>query len=331
VIARLSHPSSTSYLVSTPIPSPLLNLTDFSFFATAHNSLMIRPRATASPTRKKPDPLARLTTPFKCPGSAAPKRVTALPPRKRRKVSYKDASADDCDDDSGFKPDGGNGEDREVLGNLQVNKAFPVFKPKDKDTVFRARFAVPLADKNAGGYNPHRPAPALGMRKSANFIARPLHDPSGEFAIVLYDPTVDDKKIEIIEQDGEAPKLEVKPISKVHRSLKEILGLDQAKEKEVPKVPVVIDPRLAKVLRPHQIEGVRFLYRCTTSLVDSGAKGCIMADEMGLGKTVGLPLEQALLAFAVAYRPHDSFNALPSCGHCSSSRRSQGSLPFRNV
>ena len=32
---------------------------------------------------------------------------------------------------------------------------------------------------------------------------------------------------------------------------------------------------------------VKFLYRCTTGLIDQKANGCIMADEMGLGKTVG--------------------------------------------
>jgi DNA repair and recombination RAD54-like protein len=39
--------------------------------------------------------------------------------------------------------------------------------------------------------------------------------------------------------------------------LKAILGIvDEKKKKEV-KVPVVIDPRLSKMLRPHQIEGVK--------------------------------------------------------------------------
>lgn len=252
---------------------------------------MIRPRGATTPARATPSTQAesarRLTTPFKCPSASAPKRETAIPPRKRRKVNYKDADADgNTGDDDSFAP-GDDSEQREIFGNLQVNKAFPVFKPKDKESVFRARFSVPLADKNVGGYNPSRPAPALGMRKSANFVARPLHDPSGEFAIVLYDPTVDDKRVEVVEQgEGEVPKLEVKPVKTQHRSLKEILGLDQEKVKEKPKVPVVIDPRLAKVLRPHQVEGVKFLYRCTTGIVDSDAKGCIMADEMGLGKTV---------------------------------------------
>jgi DNA repair and recombination RAD54-like protein len=71
----------------------------------------------------------------------------------------------------------------------------------------------------------------------------------------------------------------------MHKSLADILGLKK-KVEDRPKVPVVIDPRLAKVLRPHQIEGVKFLYRCTTGLIDANAHGCIMADGMGLGKTV---------------------------------------------
>jgi DNA repair and recombination RAD54-like protein len=216
---------------------------------------MIRPKSAGQTPSRKPsgDPLQSLTKPFKCPGSAPTKRQTALPPRKRRKVSYKGADADD-DVDATFSAD----PERIPLGNLQVNKAFPVFKARDKDTVFRQRFAVPLVNKNAGGYNPGRPAPALGMRQRANFIARALHDPAGEFAIVLYDPTIDDKKIEIIEKDGEPPKIEEKPISRMHKSLAEILGINKNKDKdEVPKVPVVIDPRLAKVLRPHQIEGVK--------------------------------------------------------------------------
>lgn len=280
---------------------------------------MIRPRGATTPARTpstQADAVRRLTTPFKCPGSAAPKRETAIPPRKRRKVSYKDADLDGTGDDAdaSFAPT--DDTERESLGNLHLNKSFPVFKPKDKNTVFRSRFAVPLVDKNVGGYNPNRPAPALGMRKSANFVARPLHDPSGEFSIVLYDPTIDDKKVEIIQEEGEAPKLEVKPVEKVHRTLKEILGLDQEKVKEKPKVPVVIDPRLAKVLRPHQIEGVKFLYRCTTGLVDSDAKGCIMADEMGLGKTVSHRVWTSYswtnVEIAAMHRPHvDSSKTVP--------------------
>ena len=98
------------------------------------------------------------------------------------------------------------------------------------------------------------------MRQGAVFIAKPLHDPGGEFAIVLYDPTVDDKldtskEAEKTDAEEDKPKLDV-PI--MHRSLADILGLKKQVD-DRPKIPVVIDPRLAKVLRPHQVEGVKVL------------------------------------------------------------------------
>ena len=126
-------------------------------------------------------------------------------------------------------------------------------------------------------------------------MVKPLHDPSDEFAIVLYDPTIDDMpKPEIDSNEGgtgtkkpassqETIKVDM-PL--MHKSLAEILGIKKEVVGERPKVPVVIDPKLAKVLRPHQVAGVKFLYRCTTGLIDENAHGCIMADEMGLGKTL---------------------------------------------
>jgi len=228
-----------------------------------------------------PQSIDRLIKPFRCPGTATPTRSSEKPARKKRKISY--ANADGSVED-GEKPY--TNEDRLALANRDVNK-YPVFKVKDKDTQFRQRFAVPLINKDVGSYNPFRPAPTLGMRKGAVFVAKPLHDPSGEFAIVLFDPTIDDKPTTIEEvlklsQEENKPTLEV-PI--MHRSLADILGLKKEVE-DHPKVPVVIDPRLSKVLRPHQVEGVKFLYRCVTGLIDQKANGCIMADEMGLGKTL---------------------------------------------
>ena len=55
-------------------------------------------------------------------------------------------------------------------------------------------------------------------------------------------------------------------------------------------VPVVLDPfflREGRSLRPHQIEGVKFLYDSVTGVASNGQHcGCILADEMGLGKTL---------------------------------------------
>ncbi|KAF2083782.1 DNA repair protein, SNF2 family [Saccharata proteae CBS 121410] len=228
-----------------------------------------------------PQSTDRLIKPFRCPGSATPTRASEKPARKRRKICYADADGSTEDGDKAY-----TNEDRLALATRDVNK-FPVFKVKDKETAFRSRFAVPFLNKDTGSYNAFRPAPLLGMRQGAVFVAKPLHDPSGEFAIVLYDPTIDDRPlIEEVKdnkaENPEAPKLD-EPL--MHKSLADILGLKK-KVEDRPKVPVVIDPRLAKVLRPHQVEGVKFLYRCTTGLIDPKANGCIMADEMGLGKTL---------------------------------------------
>ena len=227
-----------------------------------------------------PGSTERLHKPFKCPGSAASTRVSEKPARKRRKVDYTGADGETGDD----KPY--SNDDRLALATRDINR-FPVFKPKDKDTAFRARFTIPLLNKDTTSYNANRPSPLLGMRQGAVFVARPLHDPSGEFAIVLYDPTVDDKPAPKEEVEPKMSQEEKKDMDTpvVHKSLAEILGLKK-KVEDRPRVPVVIDPRLAKVLRPHQIEGVQFLYRATTGLIDPKANGCIMADEMGLGKTL---------------------------------------------
>ncbi|TGO82520.1 hypothetical protein BPOR_0814g00060 [Botrytis porri] len=242
-----------------------------------------------------PQSVDKLVKPFRCPGSATITRASVKPARKRRKVDYGGA---DGEAEDGDKP--WTNEDRLALANRESNK-FPIFQVKDKDTMFRKRFSVPLINKDGGGYNPNRPPPTLGLRQGAVFVAKPLHDPSGEFAIVLYDPTIDEKprsieqakkeeedaKNETEKKDGEPEKPVVKldaPLA--HKSLAEILGIKKVVEGERPKVPVVIDPRLAKVLRPHQIEGVKFMYRCVTGMVDDRANGCIMADEMGLGKTL---------------------------------------------
>ncbi|VDM35104.1 unnamed protein product [Hydatigera taeniaeformis] len=94
----------------------------------------------------------------------------------------------------------------------------------------------------------------LGVRRSVTKVA--LHDPFQTNALVLYEP----------------PELEA------HDSLK----CDAGKR----LVHVVVDPILSKYLRPHQREGVKFMYDCVTGARIADNYGCIMADEMGLGKTL---------------------------------------------
>ncbi|KAF3428155.1 hypothetical protein E2986_04997 [Frieseomelitta varia] len=95
---------------------------------------------------------------------------------------------------------------------------------------------------------------ALGIRLSGP--RRALHDPEEANALVVYSP----------------------PELSEHEKLK----ADQSKQ----LVHVVVDPILCNILRPHQREGVKFMYECVTGKRIEGAYGCIMADEMGLGKTL---------------------------------------------
>ncbi|KAG6003844.1 DNA repair protein rhp54 [Claviceps maximensis] len=236
-----------------------------------------------NPRSRDPDALNKLHKPFKCPGTATRFITSERSSRKRRKVDYAGADGTSTDD----KPY--CNDDRLALSTRDVNR-FPIFKAKEKETVFKKAFCVPLKNKDSTAYNPHRPPPTLGLRQGAVVAPRALHDPSGEFSIVLYDPTIVENRPSIVEtEETKCPDIasELKlnaPI--VHKSLAEILGIKKKIDGDQPKVPVVLDPKLAKILRPHQVEGVKFMYRCVTGMIDEKANGCIMADEMGLGKTL---------------------------------------------
>jgi DNA repair and recombination protein RAD54B len=71
-----------------------------------------------------------------------------------------------------------------------------------------------------------------------------------------------------------------------------------------PVAAVVLDPVLARCMRPHQIDGVQFLYECTTGSRQTGQMGAILADSMGLGKTLTtIALLWTLLRQSPAGRP----------------------------
>ncbi|XP_043200083.1 DNA repair and recombination protein RAD54B-like [Amphibalanus amphitrite] len=53
-----------------------------------------------------------------------------------------------------------------------------------------------------------------------------------------------------------------------------------------PLVDVVVDPHLSRHLRPHQRDGVSFLYRCVMGFDTELGRGAVLADQMGLGKTL---------------------------------------------
>lgn len=224
----------------------------------------------------------RLKKPFRVP-------LKTVDTNRQRRVKKLTAYAiDSIDTDDLSVDENGNSIKIKRIGSLltrSVNKN-DVFSKLNKS--FVVPFKVP---RDSIAPSP----PPLGTRIRTIVPPRPLYDPNNEFAIVLYDPTVDvileteeEKKVEKLTPEPDLNDSIIKK-RRVHKSLAEMLGIVSNPNdllSKYPNVPVVIDPKLAKVLRPHQIAGVKFLYRCTSGLIDSRAKGCIMADEMGLGKTL---------------------------------------------
>ncbi|KAG8782082.1 helicase [Ceratobasidium sp. 428] len=81
--------------------------------------------------------------------------------------------------------------------------------------------------------------------------------------------------------------------------------------KNLPVVPVVVDPLLAKFLRPHQREGVQFMYESVMGMRTRDQHGCILADEMGLGKTLQtITLIWTLLRQNPYYNVNSSFQGV---------------------
>ncbi|TYI99793.1 hypothetical protein E1A91_A13G042200v1 [Gossypium mustelinum] len=62
---------------------------------------------------------------------------------------------------------------------------------------------------------------------------------------------------------------------------------EQSEDGPIEVVPIAVDPLLVRFLRPHQREGVQFMFECVSGLYSAAnINGCILADDMGLGKTL---------------------------------------------
>ncbi|KAJ1914778.1 DNA-dependent ATPase protein rad54 [Tieghemiomyces parasiticus] len=151
-------------------------------------------------------------------------------------------------------------------------------------------------DEAAGGdgslMSPRGPSRALGVRRRINLNQRPLHDPTAEDAVILYEPPqlTESEKLRIGSGSATAALVTSRaPVRLTIGGVSPAAGSATATTSSVsphkPQVHVIVDPILGKKLRPHQVEGVKFLYNCVTGRIVENAYGCIMADEMGLGKT----------------------------------------------
>lgn len=164
---------------------------------------------------------------------------------------------------------------------IKVNRRRYEVAVKEGGLKRQFHFPTMLKDGQKVEFTPTRQA--LGTRFGMEIPPRPLHDPMASSAIVLFDPTVDDielireqDRLQKIQADAEAkltqdensssensskkeePSQKLEPDQTVHKNLADILGIRRKDPNAKPaKVPVVIDPRLTAILRPHQVEGVR--------------------------------------------------------------------------
>jgi DNA repair and recombination RAD54-like protein len=209
----------------------------------------------------------RINKPFKVP---TPVVQRAQPQRKRKRVSYKETRGtdDDTDSDSGSKT---KKRRQSIDAACPADEIcpFPVYKPKPFNELFGPRrYTIPvMTNKNGEIIKTIQSNPSLGIRPQIQIIPRPLHDPMEDHAIVLYDPTVDMRETDEERKAREKEELRAQAEKEArektagqynpHKSLRELLGGGIEKKTHSKKVPVVIDPRLSKVLRPHQVEGVK--------------------------------------------------------------------------
>ena len=221
--------------------------------------------------------------PFRTPSLKSDTDEITSQGRKRRRVNYtgmdegeeagtsKDVFVDAEQDQKALRGKSGKkfevtwkGVDAAGRSLKADNRKWPVFQTKEN--ALQRRFNIPVMKNQKGETIETRlTTVALGMRRPIDVPPRPLHDPMAEHAIVLFDPTVDDREAELRKQElqrqQEAVEQEIQQERAIkagpHKKLSDILGLSRRKVEVAVKVPVVIDPLLAKVLRPHQIEGVK--------------------------------------------------------------------------
>lgn len=239
----------------------------------------------------------RVNQPFKAPSCAKPVERAQ---RKRKRVSYHGQDGDQNDPEADDGPakkkkktkDGFNDNSLSTEEIEAMIPKYPVFKPKPFELL--RRFSMPAMKGKNGDVIPLIfTGTSLGTRPPVKIAPRPLHDPMEDLAIVLYDPTIDDRETDEERKEREKEEAKEKAMAEArekhsgmfnpHKSLRALLGENKAVKEQVTKVPVVIDPRLSKVLRPHQVEGVKVRFSSYHAIIISISSRCSSCTDAPLG------------------------------------------------
>jgi DNA repair and recombination protein RAD54 and RAD54-like protein len=120
----------------------------------------------------------------------------------------------------------------------------------------------------------------LGIRRrwSTGFVDKPMVSPVLEMDRI---DELGDPMSEPMTSLVEAP---IEPIVVVEKESPPPLVLWKSDEHE--GLQVVVPEIVGRFLRPHQREGVQFMFDCVCQVRGFNGQGCILADDMGLGKTL---------------------------------------------
>ena len=223
---------------------------------------------------------------------------------------------DEEEEDDGHNPDDDNYDDEEanrrrraqniqamVQGTLEVSQR-PIMprllQVKEGEAILRQAFKTP-----------HPTAPSRTGELSRRLAARRTFVPWGGKAgpwrlkVIQTPPSSEDQILPTSVTALDLPVTDPPAEPERHP-----LVLWSSPPGEEPAGEIKVDPMLTKWLRPHQREGVQFMFECVTGLRDFDGYGCILADDMGLGKT----LQGISLLWTVLRQGHPTLGSGSSSG-----------------
>ncbi len=143
--------------------------------------------------------------------------------------------------------------------------------------MFKRAYKLPSGAKRTSDSEELLKRKTLGLRKSFTpMLPGKFKVPGAETTLVASISSTDD--VENLSPEGSLENVDAyEPL---------ILWQSAEDDDDGPPHSVSVDPMLCKFLRPHQREGVQFMYECVMGARDFDGSGCILADDMGLGKTL---------------------------------------------